>query len=61
VGAEFADILLAQADSEQEAEATLAETWAALIECQPCVIHDFDDEPAMMKFADALWPGAKEH
>jgi len=31
----------------------------ALVERRPCVMHDFDDELEMAKWAEAAWPCAK--
>lgn len=46
-------------EDEAETVALRAGVMAALIEHRPCVMHDFDDELAMARMAEAAWPGAK--
>jgi hypothetical protein len=47
------------AETESDTLAFRAGVMAALIELRSCVMHDFDDELAMARMAEAAWPGAK--
>jgi hypothetical protein len=46
------------AETEAEAAALRASVMAALVALRPCVMHDFDDELEMAKWAEAIWPCA---
>jgi hypothetical protein len=47
------------AESEADTEALRAGIKMALVERRPCVMIDFDDELAMARWAEALWPCGK--
>jgi hypothetical protein len=47
------------AETKGDTEALRASVMAALIEHRPCVMHDFDDELEMVKWAEAVWPSTK--
>ena len=56
-GETYHDVL--HAECEADAVENRAGVMAALIEHRPCVMHDFDDELALARMAEAAWPGAK--
>jgi hypothetical protein len=55
------DQLKIEKDDKALAEETRAALMLVFIERRPVVMHDFDDELAMARYCEALWPCDKTH